>query len=803
MSNKINTPDPLATWNEKTTDEYGLAYAYLISKEWFNSGMINSKDCEYATRSSWIVNKRLVARGEQDTKKYKEHLSRQKGDEKYMNLDASVIPISGKFCNVVSNGIGDDYYNLDIRANDRLTVQRKKDKIAEHRLNMRTHNLLKNTKEALGLDLIPKGFIPEDEEALQLYEQIKDRPLIEIAEEITIDYIKATNDYEFIEKAKNKDLVQVGIAASQTWTDPVNGIQMAYRDPEYLVHSYVKKNNFSDAYYFGYLDDVTIDVVKRESDFDDEVLRQLAKKYDTSNNTMSFDTCDIQDLLDIKVNILRFAFKTSKTEVYKKTIRKGKTVKVSKKDSEFNPPERSDYGKVTDTKDTWMEGSYVIDSEYIYNYKECENLIRDERNKAVSPFSVRATNIYKNQLRSFLDDIEPLENQMQYIHLKIQHLVAELKPDLTIINEDALADIEGTGDKNAILQETLKLLHVKGVVIEKAVDMGEMGVQNKQSARPASNQQGSALVVLINTWNHYYNLIRETTGVNPARDGTLPHDALLGVNQMAQLASNTATQHIVDASIDFNKALCEVISSRVHNIFRSKSPGAERLRKMYERAVGKQNIDALESMKDRHLHDFGFTVNMIPTKQQMQEFREDLTLFIQGNGADVEIIGVKNEAQQIAKTNIKLATQYLFHMGKKIQKRKMEERAKETQMKSQGDIQAAQAASQSQIQAYGVKTQMDLEKETRMSSIRVMEAQAMLQIAEPDEQRKFQQAAYLKQLDAVKEFNMKKYLEDRKDDRTKIQAGQQSKMVEQRKKDSAAPIDFENDEIFKDIFNAN
>lgn len=516
---------------------------------------------------------------------------------------------------------------------------------------------------------------------------------------------------------------------------------------------------------------------------------------------MDFESCDMRELLDIKVTVLRFAFKTSKTEVYKKNIKKGKTVKITKKDENFNPPERSDYGKITDTKDTWMEGSFIIDTEHIYNYKECENLIRDERNKAVSPFTVRATSIYKNQLRSFLDDIEPLENQMQYIHLKIQHLVAELKPDLTIINEDALADLEGKGDKTQILQETLKLLHVKGVVIEKAVDMGEMGIQNKQSARPASSQQGSALVTLINTWNHYYNLIRETTGINPARDGSLPADALLGVNQMAQLASNTATQHIVDASIDFNKSLCEVISSRLHNIFRSKSNGAARLRKMYERAVGKQNLDALESMQDRHLHDFGFTVNMVPTKQEMDNFREDLSLFVKGNGADVEIIGIKNEAQQIAKTNIKLATQYLFYMGKKIHKRRMQERAKEAQMKSQGDAQAAQAAAQSQTQAYGVKTKMDLDAEAKRAQIEVFKEKALMEIRKPEEERKFQQEVFLRQIDEAKDFNIKKYLEDRKDDRTKIQATQQSKMIPQRKSDNPQPINFEENDIFSSIFN--
>ncbi|WNH10046.1 hypothetical protein [Thalassobellus suaedae] len=170
-----HTPDPLDTWENKLKDSYGLSYAQLMSSQWFNGGMIDSKDCQYATRSSYIANKRLIARGEQDDKKYKAHMSRQEGDESYMNLDWSIVNVSGKFCRVVSNGIKDDYYNLDIRANDRLSLQQKKNKMEMHRQNMRSLPLLKKAKQQLGIDLIPKGFIPEDEEELKLYDQINDK----------------------------------------------------------------------------------------------------------------------------------------------------------------------------------------------------------------------------------------------------------------------------------------------------------------------------------------------------------------------------------------------------------------------------------------------------------------------------------------------------------------------------------------------------------------------------------------------------------------------------------------------------
>ncbi|WP_339877062.1 hypothetical protein [Olleya marilimosa] len=804
MKNKIYNPNPLAKWSDKLDPKYGLAYAQLIVKDWFKGS--NGKngiadDCEYANRRDYIINKRLMARGEQDAKAFKDHMARQEGSEDYLNLDWRIINISGKFCRVVSNGIRDDYYNLDIRANDRHTLLRKKEKMDERRNTMRAMPMLKQVKEKLNLDLIPKGFIPADEKELQLYSEIEDRPKIEIAEEIIIKYIKDTNDFEVLENQKNKDLVEVGISSERTWTDPINGVQFEYVDPEYLVHSYVRRNDFSDAYYYAYIDEITIDDIKRESDFDDDKIRKIANAYMGLNKRYdNTSSCRLEDLLDYKVNVVRYCFKTSKTDVWKANKKDGKVIKAKKRDENYNPPERADYGKISRTKDTWIEGTHILDSEYVYNHKECENIIRDERNKAISPFGVQATDIYKNKLRSFQDDIEPLANQMQYTHLKIQHLQAELKPDLTVINQDALADLSGSGDQKKMWTETLNLLNVKGVVIEKAVDMGEMGIQNKQAARPSASPQGSALAALLNTWAHYYNVIRETTGVNPARDGSLPADALLGVNQMAQLASNTATQHIVDASIRFNKALCEKISSRIHNIFKSKSDGAKKLKEMYERAVGKQNLEALEVMADRHLHDFGFTVNMIPTQRELKEFSEDLSISLQEGLIDVE---VKHEAQRIARTNMKLASQYLFYMRGKRRTELMEERAKESQIKSKNDIAAANAARQAEVKAYGIKTQMDLKKESQMAQIEVFKEQGLLQIKEPTEQRKFQQEVFLKQLEVASNFELNKFKEQAKDDRVDKQSTQQSKMIKQRKPDAEAPIDFTNTDIFKDIFRAS
>jgi hypothetical protein len=59
-------------------------------------------------------------------------------------------------------------------------------------------------------------------------------------------------------------------------------------------------------------------------------------------------------------------------------------------------------------------------------------------------------------------------------------------------------------------------------------------------------------------------MIRDVTGLNEARDGSMPDpNALVGLQKMAANASNIATKHILDSSLYITLRTCENISLRV------------------------------------------------------------------------------------------------------------------------------------------------------------------------------------------------------------------------------------------------
>ena len=779
--NSINILDPALPFAEKLTKEFGLAVAQMIASDWLDgSGKIGG-NCNILQRSSYVRKKRLFVRGEQDVSHFKEAFSPREGALEFHNIDFRNINWPEKFCRIVSNGISDKNWKLDVRATDRLAAmnkQAKRDRYLKYMLG----KPLMQKMQAMGVPIKPQGTIPEDEQELEMFLEIKDKPKIEIAEEILIDYVLNTNRWDFLSGQYNKDIVDVGLMIARVYLDKNDGIKLAYVDPENYLHSRVSSNDFHDKFYEGVIDTITISDIRREAhgELSDNDLRQIAKSYWKKPEWN--DNCNINEIVDIRVPVLRFAYKTSKTITYKKNTRKGKAIKANRYDN-YSGPEKN---RISATFDTWLEGNFVVGTKKLYCYKECESVRDDVMNKALSPFITIAHGIYENRLSCFSDNIEVPAALLQKAHLKVQHLLNELKPDGVAIDINMLAELDDGkgGPKKEIWQTALNLWETKGIAFVKTINMGEDGVRTGTAITPLALQQGSALAPLLNVWAHYYNHIRETTGINPARDGSMPSDALVGVNQLAQLASNTVTKNIVDSAVLFKKRISEVISTRLHSVFTYKD--ATHLKEIYTNVVGKHMLDAVEVLKDRHLHEFGFTFEMYPTQQELQEFKEDLTLGIQEGTIDPQI---KAEAVMIARTNIKLAIQYIMYHRRKKLKEAQEADKSAAQWKSQNDASVMLAAKDADLKVYSAQKEMDIKAATKLAEIEVLKEQALQQVRQPVEQREFQEKVYLEKLKTATEWETKKYLEDRKDTRTGIQATQQSKLKKQAQTDGE-PIDF-------------
>tara|TARA_R110002049_G_scaffold108120_1_gene256146 strand:+ start:7819 stop:10227 length:2409 start_codon:yes stop_codon:yes gene_type:complete len=787
-------PDPLATFEEKLTDEYAHKVAEFISGEWFNGGFIE-QGCEYTLRRDYIRNKRLFFRGEMEDTYFKNAMKKGDNDLDLYNVDWKDLNQQEKFARSVINGLNTEYYKIDIRSIDPFTKIKQLKKRDVHKKDMVIRELAEKFSQETGVDVRPKGFVPDDEEELELLMELKERPKIEIGERILINSVKKFNKYDIIEQRIREDAVVTGLIVSRVYIDPNDGVKVSYVNPEFYIHSKCENKDFSDKYYEGYIETITLSDIRRETNWDDVKLRKVAETYSRSNNKDRnyVSSPELDDLLDYKIDVLRYAWKTSKTLKYKVKLKDGKSIKAQKRDEKFsgNEKEKKDFKELSKTLDTWLEGTYIIGTKFVYGHKESENIEQDVMNKAYSPFITFAYDMYENRLRSFMSNLEGPALHWQKAHIKLQHLLSELRPDVIEIDLDLLAEIDDGkgGSKRQAWQSAFDMFTVKGIALTKRVNMGTDGIKDSSALKQYPSPSGNQIAVLLNAMQYYYSLMRENTGVNPAKDGTMPASTLVGVAKMQELASNTITRGIVEMVVNFNKQVAEVISSRILTIFKYKE--GSKLRKMYENMVSKELLDAQEVLANRHLNEFGFFIEMMPGEEELQEFNEILNMGIQEGSIDPEIV---IEARSLAKSDMKFAMRYLGYTRRKRMKQKQEEQMALIDRQSQSNAQASQVAEQAKAQSYQMQRQVDLQYESQLAQITVMKERAIKEANLPFDQREFEQDVYLEKIKYMGKIQNETFKEDRKDSRVDKQSTNQSKLLEQRNNDSGA-IDFEKPEL--------
>jgi hypothetical protein len=297
---------------------------------------------------------------------------------------------------------------------------------------------------------------------------------------------------------------------------------------------------------------------------------------------------------------------------------------------------------------------------------------------------------------------------------------------------------------------------------------GRVPVQELQSSGAQAK-----ISSLINSYNYYLQMIRDVTGLNEARDGSTPDkNALVGLQKIAAANSNTATRHILQSGLYLTLKTAEAISLRVSDVLEF-GPTKE----SFIQSIGKYNVATLDEMSKLQLHDFGIFLELSPDEEEKQLLENNIQMSLQKDQINLE------DAIDIREIkNLKLANQYLklrrkqkFEQDRAIQQENIQmqtqSNAQAAQAAAQADVQKQQAITQSKAQLAEVQADLDMEKLQKEAEIKMLLMQ-----------KEFEMNMQLKDADLNVIKDKEKYKEDRKDDRTKIQASQQSELIDQRKK---------------------
>ena len=777
-------PSQAVSDQEKASLNYGLDVAKAIESEWFkrDSGSVRY----YANRDNFH-RLRLYARGEQNVQKYKDELS-VNGDLSYLNLDWKPVPIIPKFVDIVVNGISERMYDIKAYSQDPTSIQKRTKYVEDVLMDMRSKEHKMETLQATGMSTFrtDPNKLPETEEDLELYMQLDYKQSIEVAEEEVINNVFDHNKYNLLKKRLDYDLVTIGIACDKTTFNTAEGIKIEYVDPADLVYSYTESPYFDDIYYVGEIRRVSIPELKKQfPQLTEEDIKEIEGQ---GSNAMlynkSYASSDAED--KNHVYILYFEYKTFQNQVYKIKQTATGAEKIIKKTDQFNPPAdgRSRFDKVQRSIEVLYEGAKIIGHNKLLKWQIAENMTRpkSDTTKVSMSYNIVAPRIYKGKIESLVGRMTSFADMIQLTHLKLQQVLSRMVPDGVYLDADGIAEIDLGNGTNYNPQEALNMYFQTGSVIGRSMTQDGEFNHGKVPIQELQSSGGNAKIAsLINSYNYYLSMIRDVTGLNEARDGSTPDkNALVGLQKLAAANSNTATRHILQSGLYLTLKTAEAIALRVSDVIEFSN-----IKQSFIKGIGKFNVATLREVGDLHLHDFGIFLELAPDEEEKQRLENNIQLAIQRDQINLEDAIDIREVKNIKLANqlLKLRRRKKFQQDRQVQLQNIqaqtESNARAAQAASEAKIQEEQGVASAKIQINQAQMEFDIKKLEREAAIK---KELMM--------HEFELNMKLKQADLNVINNKEKYKEDRKDKRTKIQASQQSELIEQRK-GNTGPKNFE------------
>ena len=790
-------PSQFVSDAEKATDEFGLQIGQAIQYEWFKK---DGRQCRFYSQWGDFHRLRLYARGEQSVGKYKNELAVD-GDLSYLNLDWTPVPILPKFVDIVVNGMSDRLFKVKAYSQDALS-QSKRSKFQEMiEGQMIAKPFLQKIQENTGVNpfTVDSEELPETDEELALYMQLKYKPAIEIAEETAIDTMFDENHYQDIRKRIDYDLTVLGMGVAKTEFLPGAGVKVEYVDPANIVYSYTEDPNFKDCFYWGEIKTVPIIELKKiDQSLTNADLEEISKYgqswYDYYNVAQYYDN-DI--FYRDTTTLMYFNYKTTKKVVYKKKIKDSGAISMVEKDDQFNPPkemmDEGSFEKVEKTIDVWYNGVMVMGTNIILKWEMAENMVRPKSatQHALPNYVATAPRMYKGVIESLVRRMIPFADLIQITHLKLQQVIAKVVPDGVFIDADGLNEVDlGTGAAYNP-EDALRLYFQTGSVIGRSyTGDGEFNNARVPIQQLTSNSGASKTQMLIGNYNHYLNQIRNVTGLNEARDGSTPDpNALVGLQKLAAANSNTATRHILDGSLYMYRSLAESLSYRVSDVLEYADFKDEFINK-----IGKYNVSILDDINELYLYDFGIFIEVSPDEEQKSMLEQNIQMALSKGDINLE------DAIDIREIrNIKLANQLLKVKRKAKQEREEKMAMQQQAMQAQQQMQSQQLAAQTSMQKMQAEAQakMQLKQAEVAFEIEKLKNEAMLKERLMD--KEFSLNMQLRGMESQQLQSREDQREKAKSDRISQQNSEQSKLINQRK-NNLPPMTFESNEDSLDGF---
>ncbi len=781
-SNNSSFPNQVVPDAEKATEEYGLAVGRAIEGEWFRNYRGGAGMSGYAVNYNHYHTLRLYARGEQPVQKYKDELAID-GDLSYLNLDWKPVPVLSKFVDIVVNGIADRSYEINAFAQDPVCAQRRTKYAQGLMTDIVAKDFLNEAKAVLNVDgfnSVDPDSAPQDKEELAVHLQMDFKQSVEVAEEEVINQVLDQNKYDLTRQRICYDLTVLGIGAVKTRWDRARGVCVEYVDPARLVYSYTEDPNFEDLYYAGEVKSVSLQDLKTQfPNLTDEEMETIQKYPGNAEYLRNWNGRSD----DLTVQVLYFEYKTYSDQVFKIKKNSFGLEKALEKPDTFNPDPNDNFERVSRTIETLYSGAKILGHPMMLQWKLAENMTRPnaDTNRVFLNYAICAPRMYKGRIESLVSRSTGFADMIQLTHLKIQQVLSRVVPDGVFLDVDGLAEVDLGNGTNYNPREALNMYFQTGSVVGRSstidgdANRGKVPIQELQSG-----SGGAKIQSLIQTYQYYLQMIRDVTGLNEARDGSLPDkQSLVGLQKLAAANSNVATRHILEGQLFLTLRACENISLRIADSLKFPLTRAS-----LENSISQYNVGTLDELTELNIHDFGIFLQLEPDEEEKAKLEENIQIALKSGGIDLE------DAIDIREVrNIQLANKFLKYRRKKKAEAQQKAQQANIQAQAQANQQTAEKAALAEMQKQQALAETQIQIEQAKSQFEIQRMQTESQLKKELAEFQFGHNVQLEKLKIDRDKERESFIEDRKDQRTRISGTQQSEMISQRKNDMA-PTNF-------------
>jgi len=657
------------------------------------------------------------------------------GKVNYLNINWQSINIVNR---VISGLVGrwmGRSEKIRVTATDSISTKQKQEEYENLEFILENRALLEQLQQESGVQILPQNQeLPEDKEELKLWQSQFQRLPEEIQYELGCNDVLAANGWFDVLKEKMlHDSAETGFVATYTWMDDNGVIHVDWLKPENCFYSYSNFPDFRDTTWRGVIRTYKISELRRKygTEFGGKIteeelwkMAQASKEYQLYDNITWLTEWNVTFLRpydEWNIDVLEFELKTVDSDPYTVvTTKKNKSTIVKKGRSEKIDENEE---VLSDTKWNIYRGVWCRPTNTMLEWGIKKNMIRPQDPKEIgnAEFSYTFYMVQNYDMTSLAipEKIQEPVDQMIIARLKMQQLVAKMRPTGAAVNWDALQNIDfGLGDANKSI-DVKKLYDQTGDIYYRGRDAegNPVPVPITELANSGFLSQLQGLILL---YDKHYQILKDELGEDPnlIAAAIQPRVAVANINTAEQVAQN-ATDYFYSA---YTACMADTAKKVASLLKTSVTYGASVYR----------NILKSDDIAGRI---FNAKIQMLPDQYELARFDAMLQQALVSS-PDLVLFVDPFQIMRVAKEDVKLAEALFRRAQKKMIIYNQTTAAQNQQAVIEGQIQSAQMAEQEKRATKEQEGMMDI-KRAQMTS----EAQnrtAVLQMAT---------AAYLKSME--------------------------------------------------------